>query len=405
MADSRKKQFTVAEGVYRRGDPKRGTLYVAVWNPAKGKSGGKDWYAGSEHGFDTIRAAKAFKAEKQRELKNAGTSEETVRSFAARWTVDYARQKMVTNNHNAERVRGFVKDFGDRPLAGITRKEAQKWTNDNMWATKSVRAMFSDAKREGLLEGGACQGDSPFSGIKLPSSVTDGRKDIIVLTESELEQLVAIAVRKHGAGEGEYGQVFGAMIQVAAYTGMRPGELYALRWSDIDYERDELRIARQYRSKTNEVDLPKMDKRRTIVLLPQAAAALKRVPKREGIDDVWFTKRGKPYTQRVQHYNWDPVRTIFWEHLSPARQEQIPAGFDFYELRHFFGTYLAQMDPPCSPYEIALMMGHSDGGALAMERYIHIAEDSARDRIKKRMWAQIGPHGDTAADDPAADAG
>jgi hypothetical protein len=34
-----------------------------------------------------------------------------------------------------------------------------------------------------------------------------------------------------------------------------------------------------------------------------------------------------------------------------------------------------------APYEIAAMMGHKDGGKLAMERYIHVTERDARAKV------------------------
>jgi integrase len=48
-------------------------------------------------------------------------------------------------------------------------------------------------------------------------------------------------------------------------------------------------------------------------------------------------------------------------------------------LRHYYGTLLARMG--LAPYEIAAIMGHKDGGKLAMDRYIHVTERDAREKV------------------------
>lgn len=384
MADSRRpqRQVRVAEGIYRRGG-KNGPLYVAVWRPDKGKRGGKEWYSGAVHGFTTIPQAKAFKRRKEEERSVVGTSRETVASYFERWCLtEHKRSQKVTNQHNRSQVQKYADDHGDKVMAEVRPVDAQRWAAENPWRAPQVRAMFSDAVRDGVLD------SNPFRSLKLPREIHEGRRDIIVLTEEELGLLVQTAREEHG----DYGVVYGAMITVAAYTGMRPAEMYGLRWSDIDWERDELHIRRQYRSRTGEMDLPKSGSKRTIVLLPEAAAAFKLVPRRADSEQVWFTRQGKPMSQRVQHYNWDPVRRAFWNKLPPGRRDDIPKDFDWYDLRHRFGTYLAEMG--CSPYEIAAMMGHRDGGQLAMSRYIHLAEDRARRGVKDKMRAKLTPGAD-----------
>lgn len=401
---SRKQEMhRVEPGIYRRGHPKTGTLYVSVWNSGKGKKGGKDWYSGAKHGFDTIPKARKFRREKQTELdkgKQPLVKTDTIEQWHERWLEVYPRPKRVTNDLLAERAGQFVKVFGKRKLdGGVSHEEAQAWANDNIWAARHAKTMMQDAVRARLAQ------ENPFDGVKLPREVTEGRENIVVLDDEELERLVQIAQRQLSGGRADgdpsYGVVFGAFIRVAAYTGMRPSEMYALRWSDVDFEKGFIHVRRQYRSKTKEIDDPKADSKRTIPMAPQVVAALQDVPRIDGQEEVWFTKTGKPISQRVMHYYWDPVRSAFWETLPGPRQEQIPRDFDFYELRHFFGTYLAEMNPPCSPYEIALLMGHKDGGRLAMKRYIHIAEEKALERIKKRMGDQLRPDVDERGSDEA----
>src|ERR1035437_5659247 len=79
--------------------------------------------------------------------------------------------------------------------------------------------MFSDARRSGLVDG------NPFAGLRLRGS--HGRKDLDVLSLDEVERLAACA------GEvwaGEVALTVRALVLMAAFVGMRPAELYGLRW-------------------------------------------------------------------------------------------------------------------------------------------------------------------------------
>ena len=61
------------------------------------------------------------------------------------------------------------------------------------------------------------------------------------------------------------------MLTFAAYTIMRPGELFALRWDGIDLEAGEIHVERRlYRGSH---DLPKSTRPRTIALVVGALLA------------------------------------------------------------------------------------------------------------------------------------
>jgi len=347
---------TVERGIYRR----YGKYVVPIWTPE-----GREYHGGIE----TLAAARELKHREEDRKRRRGkrTKDETCDHFAARWVRDYPRPQRTTNLHNAERVKQFAKDFKGTKLSEVTRAQARAWALENQGHLPAVRAMFSDAVEDGLA------GENPFARLRLKQP--RGRSDIVGLTPKELTQLTNAALRKHG----DFGPMFAALIETAAWTGLRPGELYALRHSDIDYRKGEIDVTRQLRSKTGEYGAPKSAEARTVVLLPPAEAALRSVP--GDAETIFLTKEGRRYSARVHHYYWDVVRALFWDRLPKERQERIPGDFAFYELRHFFGTQLAEKG--MSPYDIALQMGHRDGGKLAMERYIHVDGENARERIRR----------------------
>ena len=62
---------------------------------------------------------------------------------------------------------------------------------------------------------------------------------------------------------------------------------------------------------------------------------------------------------------------------------------DFYELRHFCATHLLELG--VSHADVAIQLGHTDGGALVMSTYGHPSEDLARERLKRAYETRVTP--------------
>jgi hypothetical protein len=396
--------------------------YVAtMYDPrVKGKTAHVGTFTAEQYGSRAAarKAAEDAKkeAERQRDLQlKSPVGGETIGSFAERWPRDYTEKRdEPTQRHNMERVKALIRDFGDRPLrGGISGVEARAWAQGgivpveirdvarrwyhaevlpdgdvkipgHMGNVTAVRAMFNDA-------GATWPGEivNPFA--KLGLSKSRGRSDIVVINEAELALLVETAFEIHG---GAYGEHFGALIESAAWDGLRPGEQWAIDLSGrsrvnlLDFEKGEINVKWQIDTKTRKTRRPKWGSVRTVFMLPPAEAALRRaidcLPEHARDGALWRTKRDmSPMTARTLGYYWSPVRAAFWQKLPEWRREEIPSHFDFYELRHFFGTQLAEMN--MHPTEIADQMGHKDGGKLAMERYIHPRKEQVQRSMLERF--------------------
>jgi integrase len=89
----------------------------------------------------------------------------------------------------------------------------------------------------------------------------------------------------------------GAIYLVAAFAGLRRGELLALRWRDVDFERRSLRVRGNYSH--GRVVTPKSGKGRAVPMAPEVAQALARLSQRSdfnGPDDLVF---GRALGRRV----------------------------------------------------------------------------------------------------------
>ena len=313
--------------------------------------------------FDTRKQAAAAEAEFR--LRTRPTGRETCDQFADRWVQDYPRPRATTNRHNAERVKLFARDFAGVRLADVDRPAARAWALKHPHHLPAVRAMFGDAMRDGLID------INPFSQLRLPQS--RGRKDIVALTELELHELAAFALDSR-MGLDTYGVEYRAMILFAGYVGCRPGELFALRRTDI--QGDVVSIERAV-SSDGEVGPTKNGRPRLVAVPPAARDALEQVPLHEnGLLFVSTTDR--MWRQSSHHHVWSRLRTL------AGRQD-----LDFYELRHAAATML--LERGVSDSDVAQQLGHMDGGGLVREVYGHPSDVAARARILAAHATEIEP--------------
>jgi integrase len=390
--------------------------YVATMYDPRSKGGTKhvgtftaERYGSRAAARDAAKQAKKEAEEirdKQLEAEKAGGVSETCGSFAKRWPRDYTEKRgEPTLRWMEERTKAFIRDFGDRPLRGegaITPAEARAWVVGGI-VPEDLRAVAKTWDRAKTLPGGDVEVPShkgnftairslfndaaktwpgqilnPFNGLRIERS--RGRQDAIMLSEGELDILVQAAHETLG----DYGVHIGALIKTAAWTGLRVGEIRALEISPdlpgnyVDIKAGEIHVRGQADSLTGKFRKPKTQEAvRTVFLLPPAVEALQLAMEDRTEGRVFLSQRDRvPLTPRSLGYTWGMVRAAFWQKLPPHRQKLIPSDFDFYELRHFFGTQLAEMH--VSAEEIADQMGHADGGRLAQRLYIHPRRESVR---------------------------
>jgi integrase len=313
--------------------------------------------------FDTRKEAAA--AEAQWRLRSRPSGRETCGQFAERWVRDYPRPRKSTNERNAERVRKFARDFARVKLQDVDRPAARLWATQNKGLLPAVRAMFGDALRDGLVD------VNPFAQLRLPQP--RGRKDIRALTERELVELAAVA-RDPRMRLDAFGVEYEAMILFAGYVGCRPGELFALQRSDV--KGDTVLIERAV-AKDGTIGATKNGRSRLVAVPAPARDAIERVPAHpSGL--LFLSPRERMWRQTSHHHLWKLLRTLAGH-----------PDLDFYELRHAAATML--LERGLTPWDVALQLGHMDGGQLVMEVYGHPSEQAARGRIIASWTEDVEP--------------
>ena len=194
---------------------------------------------------------------------------------------------------------------------------------------------------------------NPVAGIEKHRQRSSG--DIDVFSPEEVLALV------RAAGDAQDAAIY----LTAAFTGLRRGELLALRWRDVDFVGQAIRVRASYAG--GQVTSPKSGKVRSVPMAPDVATALAGLGQRErwtGDDDLVFvgTVGG--------HVDGSALRRRYLDTLQRAGLRPLR----FHDLRHTFGT---RMIAKADIRRVQEWMGHAD--VQTTMKYLHYAprEDDA----------------------------
>ena len=162
-----------------------------------------------------------------------------------------------------------------------------------------------------------------------------------------------------------------AVFLAAAFTGLRRGELVALRWREVDFARQTIRVSASYAN--GELTLPKSGKGRSVPMAPPVASALARLGQRErwtGPDDLVFVGAGGSYLDASALRR----RYVVAQRAAGLRPLR------FHDLRHTFGTLA--VEHVASLVELQAWMGHAD--IKTTMRYTHFrSHEDAAERLAR----------------------
>lgn len=184
-----------------------------------------------------------------------------------------------------------------------------------------------------------------------PPSYT--QKEIHPLTRKQISALL----------EAAKGNRLEALYVLAVSTGMRQGELLALRYEDVDLDSGTVHVRRSIHAGV--LSEPKTkSSRRTIQLTRHAVDALQaHREKNSGDGFVFCTKHGKPITaQNLINRSW---KSLLHKAGIPYR--------NFHQLRHTVATLLLEQD--VNPLLVSQLLGHADV-AFTLRVYTHPNEQA-----------------------------
>jgi integrase len=238
--------------------------------------------------------------------------------------------------------------FGELAIESITTPMIEAWISgvDRSPATrtKALVLMHGVFKRARKVYG---LPTNPAAEVEKPPARQSG--DIDVFSPEEVMALVRIAASEQDA----------AVYLTAAFTGLRRGELLALRWRDVDFSGQVIRVRASYAE--GALTTPKSGKVRSVPMAPDVAEALAKLGQREnwtGDDDLVFVGQAGSYLDgRALRRRYDAA-------LKRAGLRKLR----FHDLRHTFGT---RMIAKADIRRVQEWMGHAD--IQTTMKYLHYA--------------------------------
>ncbi|WP_027005021.1 tyrosine-type recombinase/integrase [Conexibacter woesei] len=248
---------------------------------------------------------------------------------------------MVDYRHTVSRV--FVPIFGPLLLEDISAPTIEAWRASMTTSARTrnkqltiLNGIFRRAqKRFGLQRNPVLE----IERMREPRQV-----NLDVFSPEEVMALVRAAESEQDA----------AIYLTAAFTGLRRGELIALRWRDVDFAGSVIRVRASYAA--GALTTPKSGKLRSVPMAPQVAETLARLGGAATDDSLVFLGDHGGYL------DGSALRRRYKLALDRAGLRSLR----FHDLRHTFGTRaIAKADI----LRVKEWMGHAD--VATTMRYLH----------------------------------
>lgn len=228
-------------------------------------------------GIETRRKAETIEFELKREL--AKLRDEAVPYKWSEWYQECLRRMRILyrpstlKTYEGQIAKWITPIWQDTPLHEITTSRVHDTIFEKLAPglspaskkniLKMTKRIFQMAVESGILDRNPCVGLK----VKVPEP------DQKVLTNSEADHFLSEALA--------CGHRFYPMRAAALMTGMRSGELFALKWSDLDFDAGIISVSRQWSDK-NGITSTKTGKSRVVPMSDDLATFLKELKLKRG---------------------------------------------------------------------------------------------------------------------------
>ena len=315
--------------------------------------------------------------------KPASAKPITFGAFIATVYTPWARSRQKQPQATLDALKAQFVSWYDTPVAEITATDIDRFTAERIAAgikpatvrrdRDRIRAVLYRALREGYITTHPMAGMERLKGddntrVRYLTAAEEKRLRAALAkreTERRKARASGVAWREARGHDGAqpwprdaYTDHLMPLVLLAMNTGLRRGELFGIRWSDVNLDEKRLTVP---------AGIAKSRKGRAIPLNTEARAVLTRW--RGG------TERGglvfaSPAGGRMTNINksWDAL-------VTSAQLEN----FKFHDLRHHFASRMVQAGVDL--YAVKTLLGHSDFSMT--QRYAHLAPDHLAAAVAK----------------------
>lgn len=229
--------------------------------------------------------------------------------------------------------------------------------------SRILRRALENAVEQGKIE------SNPWKNIQLPRLQ---KKTIRSLTQDEQKKLIKIAESDK----------FGLLILLALYTGLRIGEISALRWQDVDLSEKNIQVRYTYQ-RISDVEnnnkttmhlgsVKSLSSQRTIPIANDLLIILKKNYEENKNNCFIFQVKNRPMEPRLLTY-----------HFHRMRKEAGLTTIHFHQLRHTFATRCLEAQGDIA--SISALLGHSST-KMTLDVYIDTLYEQRICTIEKMSY-------------------
>jgi integrase len=246
---------------------------------------------------------------------------------------------------------------------------------------RNIHATLKRALKQAVAWGEL--GSSPAEMLDLPKALAEdeSEEEMRALTNAQALELFAAA---EAAGDR-----FRNLYVVAVRTGLRQGELLALRWSDLSLSADSPALSLQ-RSLAQRIGgghyftpTKRKRQRQTIAILSEAADALRR---QRALQEQERTAAGERWQEHGLVFPSTvgtpmSARNLYRRHFKPLIRSAGLPDIAFHDLRHTFASIMI-FEWGASPRMVQEAMGHASI-KITLDTYVHLLSTSQPDEIRR----------------------
>lgn len=288
------------------------------------------------------------------------------------------RKRSTCSTYRRVAEKHIKHELGGLAVTQLTREAVSDFLNRKVYGTEGEPPLSGSTVCSivtvlcGALEQAERRG-VPFSGWDALDSPRRASKETRVLGKDEWDRLEKLLKETEGA------EAFG--IVLCMYTGLRIGELCALRWGDIST--DGLLTVRRTVQRILNPDFGERDNRRTIVVLdaPKSRSSCRIIPLPASLLAEVGEHRCRPdYYVLTNNPRFFMEPRTLQHHFKRLLQMAGVEDVNFHALRHTFATKCVQLG--CDPKTLSRILGHSDV-SVTLNTYVHPSMAAMRSLVER----------------------
>lgn len=299
---------------------------------------------------------------------------------------DRGAKRSTLDDYRSAIARHFLPTFGDEPLDGITPEAVEAWhrgirAGERRLSDGRLRPLSNRTKNKLAT---ILHGIFAFARDEYGTPEVNPAKELKRLREKRPDAIDALSAEEVFAlARAAECERDAAIFVTAALSGLRRGEVLALRWRDVNFSKSALRVRASYSH--GEEDSTKSGRDRTVPMAREIARALDALSRRERFtdhDDLVFPRADGAYLDP------DGVsdRCAEAQDRAGIRRRRDGSRFRFHDLRHTFGTRVIER---ASPLQVQKWLGHAD--FKTTERYLHHRDQEDDAKLIDEAFAMDAP--------------